>query len=187
MGNEIYFQKLAPFAEKASARLNIPMSVILAQWSWESAFGESDLVKRSNNHAGIKYIPGVSIAKGKTGMYADYKDMTQFVDDYVRVMSLGYYAQVRSAVSVEDTVKALGNSPWAESKYAEGSGVPGANLLRRITEYKLTTYDKAGTPTGNLDFGSISNRVQVMSQSDLIKYATIGLGVVIIAGLMGQK
>lgn len=117
-----FFDDLSPYAARASQETGIPAPVILAQWALESNYGQSDLAQRSDNLAGIKFVSS-SVAEGVTNGYAKYADYDQFTQDYIRVMNLPYYSQVRSAGSVEGAISALANSPWAESGYDGGSSL----------------------------------------------------------------
>jgi len=181
-----YFEQMAPYAAKASAALGIPKSVILAQWSWETAFGTNRGSKDLNNHGGIKYV-GASTQDYESSMYAGYASIDSFVDDYVRVLSLRYYDDVRKAGAtpgIEDDTKALGASPYAESGYANGN-----NILQRITQYGLTAFDGisgTGNPVGNVD----NVLGEVKAQSDKIVYSkdtglfvAVGAAALLLAGM----
>lgn len=115
-----FYEYVAPYAERAAEVLSIPAEVIMAQWAVESAHGGSSLARRAFNLGGIKYNK-YSIAEGKTGAFAKYKDLDQFTDDYIRVMSLPYYKEVRDAEGIEDTVQALAASPYDAGHYG-GTG-----------------------------------------------------------------
>lgn len=179
-----YFDQMAPYAAKASAKLGIPKSVILAQWSWETAFGTNRGSTDLNNHGGIKYV-GASTQDYKSGMYAGYASIDSFVDDYVRVLSLKYYDDVRKAGAtpgIDDDAKALGASPYAESGYANGN-----NILQRITQYGLTTFDGSSSPVGNVD----NVLGEVKAQSDKIVYSkdtglfvAVGAAALLLAGII---
>jgi flagellum-specific peptidoglycan hydrolase FlgJ len=111
MGKQDFFEKMKAYAMTASSQTGIPYEVILAQWALESNYGSSDLAKRANNFAGIKYT---SNADFKSGAYAGYHSISNFVKDYVRIMKLPYYKKVREAGNVKDALLALGDSPYAE-------------------------------------------------------------------------
>jgi flagellar protein FlgJ len=116
MSREAYFAKMRPYAERAANALSIPVEVILAQWAHESAYGTSSLAQRANNHGGIKWSKYNQVGATKTGSlnYAAYNSLSDYVTDYVRVMSLSYYSKVRGQKTVEGAVKALDESPYAE-------------------------------------------------------------------------
>lgn len=149
MRPEEYFEKMLPYAEKASAGTGIPVSVILAQWSWETDFGTNKGAREWNNHGGIKYV-GASTQdyKAGQGVYAGYNSLDNFVKDYIRVMNLSYYKKVREAKGIKNIVTELGKSPYAESGYREIGGVPGGSILNRIKEYNLERFDN-GTVKSN--------------------------------------
>lgn len=118
-----FFEDMSPYAAQASQNTGVPAPVILAQWALESNYGQSDLAQRADNLAGITFAGSSSIADGTTNGYAQYKDYSQFVQDYTRVMNLPYYDNVRNAGSVEGAIQALSNSPWAESHYDGGQAL----------------------------------------------------------------
>lgn len=165
-----FFTKMMPYAVEASNRTHVPVSVILAQWANESAYGTSDLAKNANNFGGINHT-GNSIAAGTYGAYAKYSDINQFVDDYVRVLNLSYYDKVRAAGTVDGAVRALGDSPYAGSHYSV-NGVPGQSLANIINQYHLS---------------SVIPTTDGMPADDLKKYAAIGLAVVGLIALAGTK
>jgi flagellum-specific peptidoglycan hydrolase FlgJ len=174
------------YAKTASEAIDIPVSVILAQWANESARGTSELYKNSFNMGGIKKV-GTSIASGSYTMgsntYAKYSSKDQFVQDYIRVMKLGYYDEVRKAGTVEGTLKALGESKYAGSGYA-GKGQPkGTWLLDLINAEGLRKYD-SGVHVGS---SSNTNEVETLSETELKKYATIGLAAVAFFALLSGK
>jgi flagellum-specific peptidoglycan hydrolase FlgJ len=104
------------YAMTAGAATGIPYQVILGQWALESTYGTSDLAIRAKNFAGIKYN---SNADFKSGSYAGYNSFSRFVQDYIRVMMLPYYTEVRNASGITETIEAFGRSPYAEdSQYA---------------------------------------------------------------------
>lgn len=168
-----FFEKMLPAAQTASKDLNIPVSVILAQWAIESAYGTSDLAQRSGNYAGITHVTS-SIDYGATGRYADYKgNIDMFVQDYTRVLNLSRYKAVRDAVSVEDTIKALSNSSYAASGYNGGK-----SLLDVIKQYDLQKYD-TGTKTINIPVD-----VPLGASNGIIALAVIAAGLAMLKAIV---
>jgi flagellum-specific peptidoglycan hydrolase FlgJ len=181
MAKADFFTKMLPYAKAASDKLNIPVSVILAQWANESGFGTSSLAQRAGNYAGITHT-GYSIDAGASGAYADYKNnMDMFIKDYTRVMNLSYYKDVRAAVSVDDTITALSKSPYAESGYNGGK-----SLLSIIKQYGLTKYDN-GSVADPTDAGTTTMNIPVevpQGASQLvIGLAVIAAGVAILKAI----
>lgn len=144
-----FFSKMLPYAQEASGKINhMYVSEILAQWANESDYGRSNLAVNALNFGGITYVEGASIAAGSSGNFAMYDSINQFVDDYARVMNLSYYDSVRSAGTLEDSVKALGESPYAGSHY----GGHGEWIQTIIDQNGLTAYDGAsGSFPGGFD------------------------------------
>jgi flagellum-specific peptidoglycan hydrolase FlgJ len=109
-----FYNKMYTHAKTAHALTGIPIETILGQWALESAYGTSDLSRRAKNFAGIK-----ATSKGKdftSGQYAGYFTLGSFARDYARVMNLPYYEEVRNAGTVEGSIVAIGESPYAEDK-----------------------------------------------------------------------
>lgn len=177
MNEQDFFSRMAPYARQASLVLGIPSSVILAQWANESAYGTSSKAKNANNYGGIKKGRGAAANVGEYEGHAKYPSISSFVDDYIRVMKLNYYNQVRAAGSPKETFIALGNSPYAETGYGRIQGQPGGWLEKLWEQWKLWTYD----------VGSNADQIPDVShlpKDELMKYAAVGLAVVGIVGLM---
>lgn len=123
MNQQGFMKEMQGYAMQAGAVLGMPYQVILAQWALESTYGTSDLSKRANNYAGIKYN---SHADFKSGSYAGYNNKERFVQDYIRVLQLPYYNGVRQAGGIRETIAELDKSPYAsDSNY-------GSKLLSMI-------------------------------------------------------
>jgi flagellum-specific peptidoglycan hydrolase FlgJ len=109
-----FYSDMYKYAKISSSLTGMPVEVILGQWALESNYGQSDLAKRANNFAGIK-----ANSKGSqytSGAYAGYFTKTAFAKDYARIMNLSSYAGVRNAGTIEGTILAIGESPYAEDK-----------------------------------------------------------------------
>lgn len=130
-----FASKMDSYIKRAAQATRIPYQTIEAQWANESAYGTSALAVGHNNFAGIKYSKSSSTARPITGSdFAHYASINDFVTDYIRVMSLGYYNDVRAAGATGDVVaatQALGASPYDAGHYNDGSGV-GSKLLKLL-------------------------------------------------------
>jgi flagellum-specific peptidoglycan hydrolase FlgJ len=146
-GSKSFFKEMQGYAMTASAVLGMPYQVILAQWALESTYGTSDLAVRAKNFAGIK-----SSSQGKdfvSGSYAGYNTIPRFVQDYIRVMQLPYYNEVRQVGGIEATINALDRSPWAED-----SGY-GAKLRQMLSINDVSTDGATNTMSVLGVFGNI--------------------------------
>lgn len=146
-----FFQTMLSKAQRASNALGMPVSVILAQWGVESAYGTSKLATKRNNLGGIswggKTVPAWSKAIGLTprpkeegGNYLVYASVDDYVTDYITVMSNSRYDNVRAAGKTEtlqDDFKALGASGYAASGYGQGG-----TIQKVLEQFNLTKYDK---------------------------------------------
>lgn len=135
------------YASNAFHRINVSPWVILAQWAVETGWGSSHLASL-HNLAGIRWygrpgqvaqVGGDQHANGSpvvgTG-FASYRSIGAFVDDYVHVLGLPYYAKVRALWQPSDTESgviipqcvALGRSPYDAGHYG-GDAHPGSSLV----------------------------------------------------------
>lgn len=126
-----FWDKYATEIAWASQQTGIPAQAIAIQLGNESGNGSSNRAIADNNLGGIKYSAYSKVAIKKADGFARYKSVHDFFVDYVRVMSLSYYNDVRAAGktgSVKDTLIALGKSPYDAGHYTD-NGNPGSKLL----------------------------------------------------------
>lgn len=172
-----FYDIMASYAQRASRATGVPVSVIMAQWDIESAGGTSNAAKSYNNFAGIMYTKNADYQAGKSAQgtyFSGYRTIDSFVNDYIRVMNLGYYADVRNASGIADTVKALALSPYDAGHY----GGDGKYILSRIKSKNLTKYDIEGAvPVSSLNLNLNVEDVSKMDNDKLLQYAAIGAGV----------
>lgn len=184
-----FFTKFLPYAQQASKELNIPVSVILSQWAHESYYGYSDLAKRAQNYAGIKYSKN-TVGGGQSGMYASYSSLWQFVQDYVRVMKLSYYTKIRTQeTDLPEYIEAaqdLGASPYAESHYGGGK-----SILDLISQFDLTKYDNGqnvtvpNTNSAQVTEGKITIPVASGASDVVIGITVLAVGLALISAAVG--
>lgn len=176
-----YAQQMSPYANRASQQTGIYPSIILLQWGLESGWGTSHFASY-NNHGGITYVDesiaaGPIPAPGVAGQtFAAYASLWQFADDYARVMSLSYYAEVRAACQRgeerTEICRQLGLSPYDAGHY-ELHGVPGAKLMNVLEHApELAEYDNQ-PPTG----GGGAGRILLLALA----------GIVVLLSLLGQR
>lgn len=101
----------------AQSLTGVDYRVVLAQWALETGWGGSTLAQKHNNLAGIKFTG--SFGTGTPQGFASYKDLGEFLLDYVRVMNLSYYARVRVGRTPEEQIAALQASPYDENHYPQ--------------------------------------------------------------------
>lgn len=141
MGNPQFFTEYLNDAQKAAAQCpGMLVSVILAQWADETGYGSSQAFVAGNNYAGVSAGGGVNTFPSKAAG----------LDAYINTLNLPYYNTVRATVGWQAQCVALGQSPWAGSKYDANdynAGLPLANpgidLVNIVTENALTRYDTA--------------------------------------------
>ncbi len=116
-----------PAARTAAAALGIPASAILAQWALESGWGTSHLAIEHHNLGGIKKVSSsTGGAYPADSGFAGYADVNGFTADYIRVLNLSLYANVRAAGQApaasareraENVITALAASPYDAAHY----------------------------------------------------------------------
>jgi flagellum-specific peptidoglycan hydrolase FlgJ len=141
----MYIAQFNEIAIQEMIRTGVPASITLAQGILESQSGESDLVKRSNNHFGIKCKPEWTgprtyhddDEKGECfRVYAtpeeSYKDHSDFL-------------KTRSHYNFLFKIDPLNYEAWAKglqkAGYATLSTYP-QKLIKIINEYNLNDYTK---------------------------------------------
>lgn len=125
-----FFTLALPYARRASQATGVLVSVVLAQWANETAYGTS-------NDWTVKHNPG-NISPG--GVVASYPTLDAGVNAWIATMNDGAYASVRAGRTWRAQAVALGVSPWASGHYDDGTG-PGSALIDIITTNKLWQYD----------------------------------------------
>lgn len=132
-------------ADSLASKTRLDRILFLAQFVLETGWGNSQLAHH-NNLAGIKY----------TGFYgsnfdgfAAYDNLGQFEADYLRVLSLPYYEEVRASAGqpVAAQCRQLGLSPWDAGHYNSGKG-PGTSLLPFINLFSEHPVVMPPAPSG---------------------------------------
>jgi flagellum-specific peptidoglycan hydrolase FlgJ len=165
--NMQYLYTMFPYAKAAHAATGVFTSVILAQWAHETGFGTSDVAHNANNHGGIKYVEGASIASGKYGAYASYFTLDQFAQDYSRVLNLSYYELIRGASTPEEAIADF-NVEHNGEKYAEDPAYS-QEVLSIYNQYGCSgfdTYQGGAAPAAPATGGGVS--------ADTAKLAAVG-------------
>ncbi len=179
-----FFDMALPYASQASEALKIPTSVILSQWALESAYGTSGLAG-VYNLGGIKYSTKGYGQKLPSG-FASYASFADFTRDYIRVLKLPYYDDVRGKTDVVEAVRALAASPYDAGHY-HGTG---DSLLKIIKQYNLTKYDDLSVAfpddVGALpDPGGWNITLPKGIDSKIAAWGLIAAGVILMIGVLG--
>jgi hypothetical protein len=129
------------YAQQAHAATGVLVSVILAQWAVETAWGGWDWTVAHNpgNVGSFDGQPVNTFPTLEAGTLA-----------YIQTIKLGYYNAVRAATSYTAQCTALGNSPWASGHYI-GQGAfafRGGILIEIIQQNGFTQYDGAAPAPG---------------------------------------
>lgn len=120
----------------------------LAQWSWETNFGENNGTKYYNNLAGIKWVKASPTGKKADGhAYAVYDSFDDFVVDYNRVMSLNAYKDIYYWLdrgNYWEAWGALNTSPYSEADYNQ------QEMIKRTNEIREADFLESVIEVGNV-------------------------------------
>lgn len=158
MSARSFAAKVAPAARVAAKATGLPVSLIIAHWGLETAWGTSKGARVRNNLAGIT-IPGAKSPDGIHPAYRVYPTVEAFAADYASLLNRRYGTVIRAAkapgATVATVARALGLSPWAAHHYRAGAsgdeaggshgvkGTEGNALMSVIHAYNLTAYDRS--------------------------------------------
>ena len=125
-----------PYAQEAAPITNVSISVILAQWAIETAYGGYDWTTEHN--------PG-NVGSFDGQPLNNMPNLADGVQAYEQCMLQAYYNAVREGPNNwYNESLALGQSPWASAHYALPGSYPGSALIWVINNYNLTQYDVGG-------------------------------------------
>lgn len=135
-----FWAEALPWARQVHAAMpEMFVSVVLAQWAEETAYGGPDW-SPNNNPGNVGSFDGQPVNKFPT--------MQTGVNAYMQTLQNGYYPAVLAAKTWAAQCYALGVSPWASGHYEAAGGPPGEDLIKIVENYNLTQYDGAApTPT----------------------------------------
>ena len=142
---ELYITQFSEFAMNEMIRTGVPASITLAQGILESQSGESDLVKRSNNHFGIKCKPEWTGPK----TYHDDDEIGECFRVYTTAEESykdhSDFLKTRSHYDFLFKIDPLNYEAWAKglkkAGYATLSTYP-QKLIKLIKDYNLNEYSK---------------------------------------------
>lgn len=138
-------------ADDLASKTGLNRVLFLAQFALETGWGTSQLASH-NNLAGIKYT---GFFGSDFGGFASYDSLNQFESDYIRVLSLPFYDNVRASrgQSVNAQMVALGNSPWDAGHYNNGGG-PGSSLEAFAGDFGVSP-SPPPPPSGNFTWYTV--------------------------------
>lgn len=148
---EIFIEKLAPYALDAQALYGVRPSVLIAQAALESSWGDSDLSKEVNNYFGIKgssedeeYLTSEYMDEEWIKTYASfrrYETIEESVMDYAQLLVYGLswnpnlYTEAVTATNYKDAALAIQNAGYAtDPNYAD-------KIIQIIEQYQLFIFD----------------------------------------------
>jgi flagellum-specific peptidoglycan hydrolase FlgJ len=146
---------MLPAAERVAASLSVPTNAVLAQWAYESGWGNSKLAKDGNNFGGIK--TGGSSWKGqKISLPSKEKDGTEiavssfrkyespeaYADDFIAFLGKPRYKNVKGAESAEDYAMRLGKAGYhqdTDGKYAKQI----ASIAKKLDQFSQPGFNRS--------------------------------------------
>lgn len=150
---QAFIDSVLGYARQAASELNIPTSVVLAQWADETGWGTSTLFRESFNFAGV-----YGDADGQTHRvgarvlpsgFLAYPDHEAGVRGYVMRWQDPVYTNTRNAWHADNrpipVAKAVEASPWASGHYNF------RDLEVIIEDHNLFAYDDPNTGPGPVD------------------------------------
>jgi hypothetical protein len=147
MGNPSFFKEFLKDAQQASAGCGFLVSVILAQWADETAYGGTLSSHDTWNFAGLTGNVYGAVGTTSNGL-AIYASEAAGLNAYIECANQSIYDKVRAASNSTDQAVALGQSPWAGAKYDAADYLagrplanPGIDLITIISANNLTQYD----------------------------------------------
>lgn len=191
-----FINQQLPAARIASARLGIPVSVVLAQWINETGSGSSQAFLEGNNYAGVSYLDapeaklGASLQPGLSPILA-YPTQAAGLAGYIARWGEPVYAPTRAIwatttdpITVAQSIEA---SPWAAGHYG------GNGLENLIAENNLTAYDNPNLQPGtggtngttNATLTSALNPLSGITdwlKTNVLKLVIVSAGLVLIVG-----
>ncbi len=140
-----FFTDYLKDAQTASTACGVNVSVILAQWADETAYGSSKAFVSGHNFAGVSAGGGVNT----------FPTFAKGLDAYIACLNQSIYDSVRQSPGWQNQCKALGASAWAGSHYNAnaydaGASLPvilanaGIDLINIVNANNLTQYDGTG-------------------------------------------
>ena len=145
MSRQEYINKYGPLAIEEMNQFHIPASITMAQACLESADGNSDLTRRSNNHFGIKCGPswrGPSVRHdddARNECFRKYSDPLDSFSDHSKYLTTTPRYQFLFDYSITDYKK------WAHGLKKAGYATDPAyanKLIKIIEDFNLHELDK---------------------------------------------
>jgi hypothetical protein len=172
LSSQEFYKQYYNYAKIVESNTGIPYEVILAVWSWESDYKNNRISQDGIfNLGGTKYVSN-SIAETKSGMYADYKDLTQMAQDFSRILNLSYYKEIKNnkGGGYKEYFEDWNKSPYAESDYNV------TEMIKRATEFKKLS----GSITNTINQTEIEKDIY----SNVNSYIESGVNPILMIGIL---
>lgn len=129
------------YAKEVQEKYNVPASIVLAQYAYESGYGTSSLAKNNHNYFGMR--------NGSNGWQKFDSKHDSFLA-YGKLLSSDLYAsKTKNAKSSSEYIDAIAET-YAPS--SDGNNNYAGNIKQIIKENDLTKYD-SGDYTGSVSSG----------------------------------
>lgn len=143
-----FSEEVIQLAKDVQAKYNVPASVTLATWAYESGYGKSYLATKANNFFGLSgsSINGSVLRSGRKWQL--FKSPEEGFNAYGKLMSGSRYSALTAGASnVNEYVNAYAET-YAPS--SDGNVSYAENVLKIISSNNLTQYDTVFSGSGNL-------------------------------------
>lgn len=147
-----FVSRVRPAAEQAAAALNVPVEAVIAQWAYESGWGESQLARSHNNLGGIKAYGGwtgkqvtlPTFEKDKSikvnEPFRAYDSVEDYANDYIKILSKPRYTKALGTNNVTDFGLRLGEAGYHQDS-REGYAKALESIAARIRSKLRSTGD----------------------------------------------
>ena len=186
MSYKEFYDKFYPYAKVSASKINgvgtEEADMILAFWYWETGRGTNLGTKQFNNLAGINYNKSwknpLQLKASPSGEYAVYSNLSNFAEDYARVLNLNMYSKVREAFKTagfDDDVASISASPYSTADYDAPTVIKAANEFRKLSGTPTTSYNADASV--NM---FVSNAKNSGADNTLLAIAMIGAAVLLL-------
>lgn len=148
-----YSNTVIEYALRVQEKYNVPASVTLGAYKYESAGGTSALARNNQNYFGITGTGTAGSTKGSSHTWAKYNSMWESFDAFGKLMSSERYTNLtKNASNVEEYARLYADTYAPPS---DGNVNYADTLIKIIKRDNLTQYDKVQfTGSGIVSTGS---------------------------------
>lgn len=156
-----YSNTVIEYALRVQEKYNVPASVTLGAYKYESAGGTSALARNNQNYFGITGTGTAGSTKGSSHTWAKYNSMWESFDAFGKLMSSEKYSNLtKDAKNVDEYARAYANTYAPPS---DGNVNYADTLIKIIHRDNLTQYDKVEFTGSGISAGSAQSTAEAVS------------------------